>query len=74
MPRTVKIYVADADLWLLEAISKIVAAKKKAGRKSSLSWELCRLAKNGITRGVSGAELDRQILQGSSDDNTKTIP
>ena len=62
MSTVVKLYVADEDLWLIEAVQQIVDAKKKAGRKSSLSWELVRLAKNGLTNGLSGVDIDRAVL------------
>jgi len=70
MGKVIKLYVSDDDLWLLEAVSKIVATKKKAGRKSSVSWELCRLAKNGLTHGLSGADIDQTILLRNDDDST----
>lgn len=70
MPKIVKLYVSDDDAWLIEAVQKIVDTKKRYGRKSSLSWELVRLAKNGLTHGLSGADIDRQILLESSNDRT----
>ena len=62
MSTVVKLYVADEDLWLIEAVQQIVDAKKKTNRKSSLSWELVRLAKNGLTNGLSGVDIDRAVL------------
>jgi len=60
--RAIQIYVSKEDQWLLDSIIQIVEMKKKSKRKSSVSWELLRLAKNGLLRELSGADFDREIL------------
>jgi hypothetical protein len=62
MSRVVKIYVSEQDMWLIQALEKIVQTKQELGLKSSLSWELLRIAKNGLTSEMVGAKIDRAIL------------
>jgi len=56
------------DEWLYECIEKIVRLKKAAGIRTSFSYELIRLAANGLTGEMIGAEIDRKILKGTKDD------
>jgi hypothetical protein len=49
-------------MWLIQALEKIVQTKQELGLKSSLSWELLRIAKNGLTSEMVGAKIDRAIL------------
>jgi len=51
------------DEWLHDCLTRIVETKKAAGFASSLSYELVRLAKNGLTGSMDGAETDRKILR-----------
>ena len=41
---------------------KIVQKKREMGFQSSFSYELIRCAKNGLTNGMTGSELDKQLL------------
>lgn len=60
----------NKDLWLFECIDKIVKGKKAMGIKSSFSYELVRLAKNGFFNSMEGHKLDVAIL-GKKDADTK---
>lgn len=51
------------DVWFLDALVKIVDTKKAAGFKTSVSYELVRLAKNALTGAVDGAAFDRKVLK-----------
>ena len=57
-----KIYISPEDEWLIDSLKKIVESKKKMHLKSSLSWELLRIAKNGLINELAGASLDKTIL------------
>ena len=67
MSKTVKVYVTQQDMWLIEALEEIVKAKRAMGLKSSISFELLRLAKNGLTDGLAGSKMDRAILEKTDD-------
>lgn len=64
MSRRVTVTVADEDAWLIEAIEEVVKVKRKGGLRSSFSFELVRLAKNGLTGNLTGHEIDQRILMG----------
>ena len=51
-----------ADDWLLDVLDKIVETKLDSGIRTSFSYELIRLAKNGFASGMAGIELDKKIL------------
>ena len=51
------------DNWLYDCIDKIVRVKRAAGIKTSHSYELVRLAKDGLTHHMHGAENDLSILK-----------
>ncbi len=57
------------DEWLYDCITKIVESKKAAGMRTSLSFELIRLARNGLLNEMRGAEADQKILKGDDDDS-----
>jgi hypothetical protein len=61
------------DLWLLETLERLVATKKRLGYKTTLSRELIRCAKNGLTNGLTGSDLDRQILLEDSNDTSENV-
>jgi hypothetical protein len=70
MSEKITVSIRKEDLWILDVLDRIVEAKQAAGIKTSLSWELVRCAKNGLTNGLDGAELDKKILQGANNDST----
>jgi hypothetical protein len=51
------------DAWFLDALVKIVDTKKAAGFKTSVSYELVRLAKNSLTGAIDGSAFDRKVLK-----------
>ena len=51
------------DVWFLDALVKIVDTKQSAGFKTSVSYELIRLAKNALTGAVDGSAFDRKVLK-----------
>lgn len=62
MSTRITVTVAEKDYWLIDAVNRVVETKKKGGMQSSFSFELVRLAKNGLTGNLAGAEIDQQIL------------
>ena len=62
MNKRIVVVFPREDEWMFECLTKIVETKKAMGMKSTLSFELLRLAKNGLTNGLKGVELDRRIL------------
>jgi len=65
-----KITFRRKDEWLHECVTKIVETKRDAGMKTSFSYELVRLARNGMLNEMRGAEKDQEILKGGDDDST----
>lgn len=63
-PKSLKrsVVFRQADVWFYEALTKIVETKKVAGFKTSMSYELMRLAKNSLTGSVDGSVFDREVL------------
>jgi hypothetical protein len=57
------------DEWLHDCITKIVASKRAAGLETSFSYELIRVACNGLLNEMRGAEEDRKILRGDDNDS-----
>lgn len=57
--------------WVMLAIDEIVSGKRKMGHRTSYSFELYRLAANGLANTTKGMKIDRRILgdrsEGSSD-------
>lgn len=62
MSKEVKIYVREKDLWLLEALDKIVEGKRAMGLQSSFSFEFIRCARNGLVGSLEGSTLDEALL------------
>lgn len=62
--RLIRVYLHPDDEGLYLALEKIVKAKNATGFKSSISFELVRLAKNGLLGNLVGAKVDREILLG----------
>lgn len=56
------------DEWLIKCIDRIVEAKTLAGMRTTASFELVRLAKNGLTNAMTGSEIDRKVLGHGGDD------
>lgn len=54
-------------MWVLRAIDELVVNKRKMGYRTSFSYELFRLAANGLSNTMKGAKLDRRILSDSSE-------
>lgn len=65
----VKIYVSQKDQWLIDSLNTIVKKKKEMGFQSSFSFEFVRCAKNGLTNGMIGSELDKKLLMGERNDD-----
>jgi len=65
MNKRVVVVIPREDEWLFECLEKIVKTKNEMGLRSTMSYELLRLAKNGMTKGMVGADLDRKILRGT---------
>ena len=70
MSKRISIRFRDKDEWLYDRIATIVEHKQAAGMRTSFTFELLRLAKNGLLGEMRGADLDRAILKGEDDDNT----
>ena len=51
------------DAWFYDALVRIVETKQSSGFRTSLSYELIRLAKNSLTGAVNGAAFDRKVLK-----------
>ena len=64
LKRSIRVCVVfrKEDAWVRNAVQKIVEHKRLAGLPTSFSYELVRLAKNGILKTSIGAKLDRKIL------------
>ena len=65
MNKRIVVVVPREDEWLYDCLEKIVKTKKEMGLRSTMSFELLRLAKNGMTKGMVGVDLDRKILSGT---------
>jgi len=63
MSQRVTVTIRNEDAWLVEAVRQIVKAKRQAKLPTSFSYELIRLAKNGLTGNLTGHELDQRILR-----------
>lgn len=48
---------------LLRILHRIVDTKEKLGHGTSISYELLRLASNGLKREMVGADIDRYVLE-----------
>jgi len=48
---------------VLRVVQRIVDTKKKLGHETSISYELLRLASNGLKREMVGADIDRCVLE-----------
>jgi len=66
--QTREITFRRTDEWVLEYLLEIVAAKRESGIRTSLSYELVRLAKNALCGETNGEELDAVILKERLDD------
>jgi hypothetical protein len=64
-----KVTFRRKDEWLHECVTKIVASKRAAGLRTSFSYELVRLARNGMLNEMRGAEKDQEILRGDDNDS-----
>lgn len=51
------------DVWFYDALVRIVETKQSTGFRTSLSYELIRLAKNSLTGSVNGSAFDRKVLE-----------
>jgi hypothetical protein len=56
------VYFRKKDLWLKECLDKIIKSKKAMGIRTNMSYEIVRLAKNGLMKELIGADLDKKIL------------
>ncbi len=70
MNKNEKITFRRRDEWLHHCVQKIVDTKRDAGMTTSFSYELVRLARNGLLNEIRGADSDRKILKGEDDGNT----
>ena len=58
----------NKDKWFYDWIVKMVDTKRYMGLRTSMSFEILRLAKKGLLDSAEGADLDRTILKGDKDD------
>lgn len=61
--KKITLTVKTADGWLLECVEKIVEFKLEMGFKTSVSYEILRLAKKGLVESMEGADLDKKVLK-----------
>jgi hypothetical protein len=51
------------DEWFHKKIKQLVEVKRAMGARTSFSYEIVRLAKNGLASTLTGEDLDRSILK-----------
>lgn len=66
MPETRTIRFRKEDQWVNKYIQDIIDTKKKLGFKTSFSFELIRLAKNGLINSTDGSKIDRMVIDANS--------
>tara|TARA_R100001510_G_C7656076_1_gene215694 strand:+ start:4545 stop:4751 length:207 start_codon:yes stop_codon:yes gene_type:complete len=49
--------------WMIEYIDRIVQTKTEMGVRTSFSWEMQRLARNGLLNSKEGSSIDRTLLK-----------
>lgn len=57
------IYFREEMNWLVQYIDKIVETKAEMGVRTSFSWEMQRLARNGLLNSKEGSSIDRTMLE-----------
>jgi len=50
------------DQWLLNCLDHVVESKQISGIRSSFSYELIRLAKNGFLKSMQGSKILKKLL------------
>lgn len=57
------VYFREEMNWLVQYIDKIVQTKEQMGVRTSFSWEMQRLARNGLLNSKEGSSIDRTLLE-----------